>query len=213
MYSRALHNAIIKAGDKDHPPMLVLENETFSTQATRERKEMYSIIGDDIKKRIDVKFEGAQIILTWIDNDIYFTVHTCPNAKEILSPTKNFDILKKHQNKVNEIRVERPAINANPLAFVATTQHPDYHPQAKPTYYTQTSSTRSYATTRSKGKEIAKAPSPPSELEHEVVSDEEETQKDKEIQRAMKLIFKTFKNIYKPIINNLRTSPYTKQEY
>ncbi|GJY81561.1 hypothetical protein Tco_0494312 [Tanacetum coccineum] len=69
---------------------------------------------------------------------------------------------------------------------------------------------RSHAATRSKGKEIAKAPSPPFEFEHEVVSDEEETQRDKEIQKAMVLISKTSKNIYKPSNNNLRSSLNTR---
>ncbi|GJX92582.1 hypothetical protein Tco_0347168 [Tanacetum coccineum] len=72
------------------------------------------------------------------------------------------------------------ARNADPLALVTATQQPTYNPQPKPTYYTQTLTNRSPAATRSKGKEIAKAPSPP-ESYHEVVSDEEETHKDKEI--------------------------------
>nr|GEY66687.1 hypothetical protein [Tanacetum cinerariifolium] len=35
---------------------------------------------------------------------------------------KHFDILKQYQNEVNELRVERLARNANPLALVATAQ-------------------------------------------------------------------------------------------
>ncbi|GJR96594.1 hypothetical protein Tco_0268768 [Tanacetum coccineum] len=35
---------------------------------------------------------------------------------------KLFDILKQHQNEVNEIRAERLARNVNPLALVAATQ-------------------------------------------------------------------------------------------
>ncbi|GJU28419.1 hypothetical protein Tco_1167040 [Tanacetum coccineum] len=46
----------------------------------------------------------------------------------------------------------------------------------------KTSTTKSKAATRSKGKEIAKAPSP-LESDHEVVSDKEETPRDKEIQK------------------------------
>ncbi|GKD54062.1 hypothetical protein Tco_1287449 [Tanacetum coccineum] len=40
---------------------------------------------------------------------------------------KLYDILKQHQNKVNEIRAERLACTANPLALVAQ-QQPVYHP-------------------------------------------------------------------------------------
>ncbi|GJZ56411.1 hypothetical protein Tco_0611604 [Tanacetum coccineum] len=89
------------------------------------------------------------------------------------------------KNEVNEICAERLARNANPLALVASTQQQlVYYPQEKPpNYLPETSSlTRSHATTRSKGKEIAKALSQPSESEHEAVSGEEETQRDKDIQ-------------------------------
>nr|GEV66379.1 integrase, catalytic region, zinc finger, CCHC-type, peptidase aspartic, catalytic [Tanacetum cinerariifolium] len=59
-----------------------------------------------------------------------------------------------HQNEVNEIRAERIARVANPLALVAQ-QQPVYNPQTHPTYYTQNSSTRSQqAATRNRGKAI-----------------------------------------------------------
>nr|GFC73213.1 hypothetical protein [Tanacetum cinerariifolium] len=48
---------------------------------------------------------------------------------------KLYDILKQHQNKVNEIRVEMIARTANPLALVAQ-QQPVYHSQTHPTQYT-----------------------------------------------------------------------------
>ncbi|GJZ86871.1 hypothetical protein Tco_0658481 [Tanacetum coccineum] len=41
---------------------------------------------------------------------------------------KLFDIFKQYQNKVNDIRAEKIARNANPLALVANAQHyPEYH--------------------------------------------------------------------------------------
>nr|GEW11860.1 hypothetical protein [Tanacetum cinerariifolium] len=48
---------------------------------------------------------------------------------------KLYDILKQHQNEVNEIRAERIARTANLLALVAQ-QQPVYHPQNHPTHYT-----------------------------------------------------------------------------
>nr|GEW69632.1 hypothetical protein [Tanacetum cinerariifolium] len=67
---------------------------------------------------------------------------------------KLYDILKQHQNNVNELRAERLARIANPLALVAQ-QQPVYHPQNHPTHYTQNSSTRSQqAATRNRGKAI-----------------------------------------------------------
>ncbi|GJU33873.1 hypothetical protein Tco_1182227 [Tanacetum coccineum] len=65
----------------------------------------------------------------------------------------------------------------------------------------KTTSTRSHANIKTKGKEI-----------DEEDSDEEQTQRDKEIQRAMVLISKDFKNIYKPTNYNLRTSSNTENK-
>nr|GEZ00448.1 retrovirus-related Pol polyprotein from transposon TNT 1-94 [Tanacetum cinerariifolium] len=67
---------------------------------------------------------------------------------------KLYDILKQHQNEVNEIRAKRIARVANPLALVAQ-QQPVYNPQTHPTHYTQNSSTRSQqAATRNREKAI-----------------------------------------------------------
>nr|GEU51667.1 hypothetical protein [Tanacetum cinerariifolium] len=65
--------------------------------------------------------------------------------------------------------------------------------------------TRSHATTRNKGKEIAKPITPPSELASEEDSDPEQAQRDKDMQKNLALIAKYFKKIYKPT-NNLKTS-------
>nr|GFB75421.1 hypothetical protein [Tanacetum cinerariifolium] len=70
---------------------------------------------------------------------------------------KLYDILKQHQNEVNELRAERIARVANPLALVVQ-QQPVYNPQNHPTHYTQNSSTRSQqAATRNRGKAIDEA--------------------------------------------------------
>ncbi|GJR19259.1 hypothetical protein Tco_0967786 [Tanacetum coccineum] len=65
---------------------------------------------------------------------------------------------------------------------------------------------RSYATTKHKGKEIAKPITPPSESASEEDSDPEQAQKDKEMQKNLALIAKYFKKLYKPTNNNLITS-------
>nr|GEV64365.1 reverse transcriptase domain-containing protein [Tanacetum cinerariifolium] len=84
---------------------------------------------------------------------------------------KLFDILKQYQKEVNELRAERLARNANPLARVATAQanqdpyyqtskfHKSYAPSSNPSI-----PTRSHTTTRYKGKDIAKPITPPSEI-------------------------------------------------
>nr|GEU57821.1 Gag-Pol polyprotein [Tanacetum cinerariifolium] len=94
---------------------------------------------------------------------------------------KLFDILKQYQKEVNELRAERLAMNANPLALVATAQanqDPYYQtsksqkshaPSSKPSILTRT-----HTTTRYKGKEIAKTFTPPSETAFEEDSNHEQ---------------------------------------
>ncbi|GJX65512.1 retrovirus-related pol polyprotein from transposon TNT 1-94 [Tanacetum coccineum] len=132
---------------------------------------------------------------------------------------KFFDILKQYQKEVNELRAERIAKNANPLALVATAQpHQDPYYQTSKSHksYAPTSRTslptRSNATTRHKGKEIAKPITPPSESASEEDSDPEQAQKDKEMQKNLALIAKYFKKLYKPTNNNLRTSSNTRNK-
>nr|GEV92518.1 hypothetical protein [Tanacetum cinerariifolium] len=92
-----------------------------------------------------------------------------------------FDILKQYQKEVNELHAERLAMNANPLALVATAQ------ENQDPYYQTPKSQKSYA---------------PSSKPH----DPEQAQADKDMQKNLALIAKYFKKIYKPTNNNLRTS-------
>nr|GEU97651.1 hypothetical protein [Tanacetum cinerariifolium] len=94
---------------------------------------------------------------------------------------KLFDILKKYQKEVNELRAEKLARNANPLALVATAQanqDPYYQTSKSQKSYATSSKpsilTRSHTTTRYKGKEIAKPITPPSESASEEDSDPEQ---------------------------------------
>nr|GEV95533.1 hypothetical protein [Tanacetum cinerariifolium] len=220
--SNTLGNAIMEVGGKDRPPMLApgnyaqwkskikryidtkpnhelihycLKNPPYkyiwadkvvpvfegSTETATERyMKNYKNVSHDIRDQQNAEAEAVQIILTGIDNDIYST----SQELKTVSYHKLYDILKQHQNKVNEIRAERLARTANPLALVAQ-QQPLYHPQNHPTHYTQNSSIRSQqAATRNRGKY-------------------------KEIDKLMALISLSFKKIYKPTNNNLRTSSNT----
>nr|GFC58491.1 hypothetical protein [Tanacetum cinerariifolium] len=113
------------------------------------------------------------------------------------------------KHEVNEIRAEKIACVANPLTLVAQ-QQPVYHPQNHPTHYTQNSSTRSQqAATRNKGKAIINSPQPIYDQEPSMVAEDDETSKDKDIDKLMSLISLSFKKIYKPTNNNLRTSSNT----
>nr|GEZ35843.1 hypothetical protein [Tanacetum cinerariifolium] len=186
--SNTLHSAIMEAGSKDHPPMLA----------------------------------------PGIDNDIYSTVDACPNACEMWKAIERFykmmNELIRNQCKVTNHQVnvqfllqlqpewqraEKIARVANPLALIAQ-QQPVYHPQHHPTQFTQNSSTRSQqVVTRNRGKAIVNSPQPIYDQESLMVDEDDETSKDKEIDKLMALISLSFKKIYKPTSNNLRTSSNT----
>nr|GFC63226.1 hypothetical protein [Tanacetum cinerariifolium] len=102
---------------------------------------------------------------------------------------KLYDILQQHQHEVNEIRAEKIARVANPLALVAQQQQV-YHPQTHPTQYNHTSSTRTpQAATRNRGKALVNSPQPIYDQEPSMVDDDDEMSKDKEIDKLMALIF------------------------
>nr|GFB95151.1 hypothetical protein [Tanacetum cinerariifolium] len=84
-----------------------------------------------------------------------------------------------------------------------------YHPQTHPTQFNQNSSTRTQQATRNRGKAIVNSPQPIYDQEPSMVDDDDETSKDKEIDKLMALISLSFKKIYKPTNNNLRTSSNT----
>ncbi|GJV26124.1 hypothetical protein Tco_1378819 [Tanacetum coccineum] len=55
-----------------------------SSETTIERyMENYKNVSQDIRDQLNAEAEAVQIILTWIDNDIYSTVDACPNACEM----------------------------------------------------------------------------------------------------------------------------------
>nr|GEW16525.1 hypothetical protein [Tanacetum cinerariifolium] len=79
--------------------------------------------------------EAIHLILTGIRDDIYSTVDACQIAQKIweaierlqqgqclISSTTSARMVKQYQNEVNELRAEKLAKNANPLALVATAQ-------------------------------------------------------------------------------------------
>nr|GEX23868.1 hypothetical protein [Tanacetum cinerariifolium] len=176
--------------------------------------------------------EANHLILTGIGDDIYSTVDACQPAHEMweaierlqqgqrsISSTTLAGMVEQYQNEVNELRAEKLARNANPLALVTTAQasqdpfyqssrsHRSSAPSPKPSI-----PSRSHTTTRHKGKEIAKPIIPPSETASEEDNDPEEAQRDKDMQKNLALIAKYFKKIYKPTNNNLRTSSNSKNK-
>nr|GEW00623.1 uncharacterized mitochondrial protein AtMg00810-like [Tanacetum cinerariifolium] len=234
--SNTLHNAIMKAGGKDRSPTLApcnyvqwkskikryidtkpnhelihyyLKNPPYkftwadkevpifegsSVTTTETYMETYKNVSQDIRDQLNAEAEAVQIILTGIDNDIYSTVDACPSACEMWKAIE---------------RAKKITRTANPLALVAQ-QQPVYHPQNHSTHYTQNSSIRSQqAATRNRGKAIVISPQPIYDHEPSMVAENDEMPKDKEIDKLMALISLSFKKIYKPTNNNLRTSSKT----
>nr|GEX94209.1 putative ribonuclease H-like domain-containing protein [Tanacetum cinerariifolium] len=167
-----------QAVDVTDDSLAVPEHTTFETPMN---------MSPENKAHFLAKKEAIHLILTGIGDEIYSTVDAWQTAQEMfvtivkeqhkvdeVSYHKLFDILKQYQNEVNELRAERLAKNANPLALVATAQtdqeqyyqtsrsHRSSAPSSKPSI-----PTRSHTSTRHKGKEIAKPITPPSETASE----------------------------------------------
>ncbi|GJR99579.1 retrovirus-related pol polyprotein from transposon TNT 1-94 [Tanacetum coccineum] len=194
------------------------DGETIESYYTRFYKMMNEMIRNNLTvatMQVNVQFL-QQLQPEW---SRFVTIVKQQYKLDEVSYHKLFDILKQYQKEVNELCAERMAKNANPLALVATAQtlQDPYYQTSKPhKSYAPTSKaslpTRSHATTRYKGKEIAKPITPPSESASEEDSDPEQAQKDKDMQKNLALIAKYFKKLYKPTNNNLRTSSNTRNK-
>nr|GEW54375.1 hypothetical protein [Tanacetum cinerariifolium] len=88
---------------------------------------------------------------------------------------KLYDILKQHQHEVNKIRAEKIARIANPLVLVA---------QQQPNSLTRSQQ----AATRNREKAIVNSPQPIYDQEPSMVAEDDETSKDKEIDKLIALI-------------------------
>nr|GEW20223.1 putative ribonuclease H-like domain-containing protein [Tanacetum cinerariifolium] len=149
----------------------------------------------------------------------FMTIVKQQHKLDEVSYHKLFDILKQYQNEVNELRAEKLARNANPLALVATAQaSQDQYYQTSRSHRSSAPSpkssipSRSQTTTRHKGKEIAKPITHLSETASIEDSDPEQAQRDKDMQKNLALIAKYFKKIYEPTNNNLKTSLNSKNK-
>nr|GEY72351.1 hypothetical protein [Tanacetum cinerariifolium] len=170
-----------------------------------------SLYNEDFSKKIFSSPLFEEEISSIKKNQHHFNADIPENlktlAKGFYPPSLNFPSF--NWESLNEIRAEKIARVANPLALVVQ-QQPVYHPQTHSTHYNQNSSTRTQqAATRNKGKAIVNSPQPIYDQEPSMVNDDDETSKDKEIDKLMALISLSFKKIYKPTNNNLRTSSNT----
>ncbi|GKD85066.1 hypothetical protein Tco_1356220 [Tanacetum coccineum] len=142
--------------------------ETKAAVPTHNVHETYKNTSTENHAYYDAEAKAIHMILSGIRDDIYSTVYACITAKEMWVAIERL-----HQ--VNEIRAEKIARNANPLAQHCLEYH---HQEPKPNKPIAQSSrhipsSKSLATTRNKGKEVVKPITPPSESAYEEDSDEE----------------------------------------
>ncbi|GJZ13846.1 retrovirus-related pol polyprotein from transposon TNT 1-94 [Tanacetum coccineum] len=228
-----MHNNIMAAGSKDRPPMLgpgrysqwrslqavaATEDDIYSTvDACKTANEMWIAI-ERLQQGESLNVQDVKTNLFWefgkftsrdgeSMESYYSWFYKLMN--ELTRNNLQVSTMQQYQNEVNDIRAERIAKSANPLALLAAAQpySDNYYQAPKPQRSNATSSsTRPSASTRHKGKEIAKPVTPQSESVSEEDSDPEQAQRDKDMQKNLALLAKYFKKLYKPTNNNLRTS-------
>ncbi|GJR77523.1 hypothetical protein Tco_0089888 [Tanacetum coccineum] len=143
------------------------------TQASRVM-ETYATVSKENRKKINDEAEAVHIILIRIDNDIYSIIDACPNTMEMFYKMMN-ELVR------NKCEVTNHQVNVQFL------------------FQLKLKWQRSQAAARNKRKEIANTPSPTYDSKPEVVSDEEATLRDKEIEKLMDLILMslmTSNNVY-----------------
>ncbi|GJU32918.1 retrovirus-related pol polyprotein from transposon TNT 1-94 [Tanacetum coccineum] len=236
--SSALHNAIMKAGGKDRPPMLAPGNYVQWKSRikryidTKPNQELinYYLQNPPYKfkwteKTISVA-EGSSE--TRIDNDIYSTVDARLNACEMWKAIErlkqgesiNFQDLETNlfwefgkftsrDGETLESYYSRFYKIMNELVRnkCEVTNH-----QVNVQFLLQLQSEwqRSHqAATRNRGKVIVNSPLPIYDQEPDMVTEDDALSNEKEIDKLMALISLSFKKIYKPTNNNLRTSSNT----
>nr|GEU34367.1 hypothetical protein [Tanacetum cinerariifolium] len=210
--------------------VLVAEGSTETT--TKRYMENYKNVSQDIRDQLNAEAEAVQIILTGIDNDIYSTVDACPNACEMWKAIKrlkqgesiNFQDLKtnlywefrkftsrddeslesyysRFYKMINElVRNQCDVTNHQVNVKFLLQLQPEWQRSQQDA-------------TRNRGKAIFNSPPPIYDQEPTMVAEDDEISKDKEIEKLMALISLSFKKIYKPTNNNLRTSSNTRAHY
>nr|GEZ80702.1 hypothetical protein [Tanacetum cinerariifolium] len=156
--------------------------------------ENYKNVSQDIRDQLNAEAEAVQIILTGIDNDIYSTVDAFPNACEMW---KAIERLKQGES----INVQDLETNL----YCEFGKFTSRDGESLESYYSRSQE----AATRNRRKATVNSPLPIYDQEPSMVAEDDKMSKDKEIDKLMDLIPLSFKKIYKPTNNNLRTSSNT----
>nr|GEX19149.1 integrase, catalytic region, zinc finger, CCHC-type, peptidase aspartic, catalytic [Tanacetum cinerariifolium] len=168
-----MHNNIMAAGLRDRPPMLATGR--------------YAQWQSRLLRYIDTRPKCDSLRKCVLEGPYTPSTVTIP-AIPVIDDSPEVPERTAYQKEVNEIRVEKIAKNENPLVLVVAAQpYPDPYyqaPKSQKSYappLKQASSTRSNASTKYKGKEMAKSITPLSESDFEEDSDSEQAQRDKDL--------------------------------
>nr|GEX21057.1 hypothetical protein [Tanacetum cinerariifolium] len=184
--SNTLHNAIMEAGGKDHPPMLAPDNDINSTvDACPNACEMW--------KSIERLKQGESINVQDLETNLYwkFGKFTSRDGESLESYYLRFYQMMNELVR-NKCDVTNQQVN---VQFLLNLQQKRQRSQQ--------------AATRNSGKAIVNSPIPIYDQEPPMVVEDDEMSKDNEIDKHMALISLSFKKIYIPTNNNLRTSSNT----
>nr|GEY54260.1 integrase, catalytic region, zinc finger, CCHC-type, peptidase aspartic, catalytic [Tanacetum cinerariifolium] len=177
--SNALHNAIMEAGGKDRPPMLA------PVDACPNVCKMWKAI-ERLKQGESINVQDLETKLYW-----EFRKFTSRDGESLESYYSRFY---KMINELvrNQCDVTNHQVN---VQFLLQLQ-PEWKRSQQ-------------AATKNRDKEIFNSPPPIHDQEPTMVAEDDEMSKDKDINKLMALISLSFKKIYKPTNNNLRTSSNT----
>nr|GEU61860.1 hypothetical protein [Tanacetum cinerariifolium] len=195
-----------------------------------ELEETCKNVSQDIRDQLNDEAEAVQIILTGIDNDIYSTVDACPNACEIWKAIERLkrgesinvqdletnlfwefgkfmsqdgELLESYYSRFYKMINE---LIRNQCSVTNHQMNVQFLLQLQPEWQRS-----QLAATRNRGKAIVNSPTPIYDQEPSMVAEDDEMSKEKEIDKLMALISLSFKKIYKPTNNNLRTLSNTSQ--
>ncbi|GJS36816.1 hypothetical protein Tco_0535198 [Tanacetum coccineum] len=199
--------------------------EGSSETTTEGYMENYKNVSQDIRDQLNAEAEAVQIILTGIDNDIYSTVDACPNACEMW---KAIERLKQGESiNVQDLETnlywefgkftsrDGESLESYYSRFVTLVKQSQELKTVS--YYKLYDILKQH---QSEVNEIIAerlAQIEENQLltllhlhqEPTMVAEDDEISKEKEIDKLMALISLSFKKIYKPTNNNLRTSSNT----
>nr|GFC08890.1 hypothetical protein [Tanacetum cinerariifolium] len=158
----------------------------------------------EIRDQLNAEAEAVQIILTGIDNDIYSTVDACPNACEMWKAIERLN-----QEWQRFMTLVKQSQELKHVSYHKLYDILKQHQHEVNEFRAEKIARVANPLALEQRKAIVNSPQPIYDQEPSMVDDDDETSKEKEIDKLMALISLSFKKIYKPTNNNLRTSSNT----